>query len=339
MYEPYLLIGRIKVSDDTLILPVITEHIDYNGYEIGSHAKKYWRETHNMISVDLRDRTTGELFGSYPPVYRQKNIPVFSEFDFDVVDGKLYTTFAADSLIYVRDVRDGRLLYGFGCAAQGVSHSYPATGTFEEYEEVYDKQREAYGYYTQLAYAGGYLFRGYKKEGVEGFGLQMYRGEELIGDINTDEEIRIIGEEGGVFYATLPTDLDGERFRIVRFTLPDVSAPEPLSLSADVCEEAKLVFMDKRIVKADNVKTGTVFKKEIRIRNEGDANLLILNYKLSCKCTKATLPKVLKPGEEGEIIIEIDTTDKSGKSTNTLLFETNTIQRDYVIRVDLNVVT
>jgi hypothetical protein len=219
MYEPYLLIGRIKIADGTLFLPVITEHIDYNGYEKGSRAKRYWAETHNMISIDLGDRTTRELFGSYPPVYQERVIPVFSEFDFDVADDKLYTTFAADSLVYVRDVVGGGLLYSFGCAAQGVSHSYPSTGTFEEYEEVSDAQLKKYGYYTRLVYAGGYLFRGYKKEGAEGFGLQVYRGEELIGDIQTGEEIRIIGEDSGYFYGALPVDLDGERFRIVRFTL------------------------------------------------------------------------------------------------------------------------
>jgi hypothetical protein len=291
-----------------------------------------------MISIDLEDRTTGELFGSYPPVYQERVIPVFSEFDFDVEDGKLYTTFAADSLVYVRNVADGRLLYSFGCAARGVSLSYPSTGTFEEYEEVYDAQLKKYGYYTWLVYAGGYLFRGSKKEGTDGYGLQVYRGEELIGDIPTSEEIRIIGEDGGVFYAELPVDLDSELFRIMKFTLSDSTINEHLSQSTDIGGEAKLVFVDKRIARIDNIKTGTVFKREIRIRNDGDANLVILNYKLSCRCSKATLPKVLKPGEEGKIVIEIDTSDKLGESTNTLLLETNTPQRDYVIRIDLNII-
>jgi hypothetical protein len=222
MYEPYLLIGRIKIADSILLLPVITEHVSYNGYEVGNGAKKYWRETHNMITVDLRDLSTGELFGSYPPVYQERVIPVFSEFDFDVEGDKLYTSFAADSLIYVRDVTDGRLLYSFGCAAQGVSTLFPATSSFEEYEEVYDAQREEYGYYTRLVCAGDYLFRGYKKEGEAGYGFQLYRDGVLVGDIPVEEEIRIIGAECGVFYAALPPDLDGERFRILRFTLTNM---------------------------------------------------------------------------------------------------------------------
>lgn len=58
-------------------MPVVTEHVLYNGYETGGQARKFWNEAYNFIFVDLKNRTTGRLFGSYPPVYRQRNIPVF----------------------------------------------------------------------------------------------------------------------------------------------------------------------------------------------------------------------------------------------------------------------
>jgi hypothetical protein len=124
----------------------------------------------------------------------------------------------------VRDVTDGRLLYSFGCAAQGVSTLFPATSSFERYEEVYDAQREEYGYYTRLVCAGDYLFRGYKKEGEKGYGFQLYRDGVLVGDIPVNEEIEIIGTHNGIFYAALPPDLDGERFRILKFTLTNMQA-------------------------------------------------------------------------------------------------------------------
>lgn len=102
--------------------------------------------------------------------------------------------------------------------------------------------------------------------------------------------------------------------------------------------EAKLVFVDKRIVQTSNVKAGSIFKKSIRIKNDGNADLLILNYKPSCNCTSTKIPEVLDPGEVGEIIVEIDTTGKKGKNTITVLFETNTAQKDYVIRIDMNII-
>ena len=103
-------------------------------------------------------------------------------------------------------------------------------------------------------------------------------------------------------------------------------------------QEPTLVFVDKRIEKIENVKAGEVVKKSIRIKNTGDADLLIPNYKGSCNCTKVELPKVLKPGEEGKINVEIDTEGKQGMNTITVLIETNTTQRDYVVRIDMNVI-
>lgn len=104
-------------------------------------------------------------------------------------------------------------------------------------------------------------------------------------------------------------------------------------------QEPKLVFVDKRIQKIDNVKVGEVVKKIIRIKNTGDADLLIPNYKGSCNCTEVELPRVLKPGEEGEINVKIDTEGKQGMNTITVLIETNTPQRDYVVRLDMNIVS
>ena len=221
MYEFFPLVQRIKVTDSIMVMPIITEHIRYNGYETGDNAGRYWKEVYNMIFIDLKNRVTGDLFGSYPPVYRQNNIPVFSQFDFDVdkEKGNLYVGFAADSLIYVRDLKSGRLLYDFGCSANGVSDNYPSTGSFEQYESRYKEDRKKYGYYTQLIKVGNYLFREYKKEGDAGFGLQIYDDNVLIGNVDTYEPIRIIGEYDGWLYCSLPADLDNECFRILKFTL------------------------------------------------------------------------------------------------------------------------
>ena len=104
-------------------------------------------------------------------------------------------------------------------------------------------------------------------------------------------------------------------------------------------QEPKLVFIDKRITKSEDVKAGEIVKKNIRIKNTGDADLLITNYKGSCNCTKVELPKVIKPGKEGKINIEIDTTGKQGMNTITILIETNTTQKDYIVRIDMNIVS
>lgn len=219
MYELFWGSGRVKIADDTMILPIITEHVHFNGYNTGSQAKGYWAQTHNMIFVDAVNNATGELFGTYPPVYQQNNIPAFAGFDFDTDDERIYIGFAADSLIYVRDVHTGKLLNCFGCAAPEVSGRYPSTSTFEEYEKVCDDHLSKFGHYTRLVRVGDRLLREYKKDGNAGYGLQIYENGVLIGNIDTAETMQIIGLHDGIIYAALPADLDREQLRILKFTL------------------------------------------------------------------------------------------------------------------------
>ena len=222
MYEFNSGVNRVKVADSIMIMPIITEHVTFNAYEMSSgNAKKYWRSTYTFISIDIKNMVTGNLFGAYPPIYRRHNIPVFSSYDFDTdTENRLmYVTFMADSLIFVRDLASGNLLYSFGCAANGISKSYPSTTTFDDYESEYRKYREQYGYYTKLVQINDYVFRGYKKERGTGYGLQIYHNAQLIGDIDTVEPLIIIGEYDGVFYGVLPVDIDNESFRILKFVL------------------------------------------------------------------------------------------------------------------------
>ena len=222
MYEYHYSVNRVKVVDSILFMPIITEHVTYNGYEISrGNAKKFWRNTYTFMSIDIKNKITGNLFGAYPPIYRRHNIPVFASYDFDTdtENRAMYISFMADSLIYVRDLASGNLLYSFGCAANGISKSYPSTSTFDEYESEYKNYRKRYGYYTQLVKINDYLFRVYKRERDAGYGLQVYHNALLIGDIDLIDSIDIIGEHDGFFYGVLPVDIDNESFKILKFVL------------------------------------------------------------------------------------------------------------------------
>ncbi|WP_337773323.1 DUF1573 domain-containing protein [Alistipes sp.] len=71
---------------------------------------------------------------------------------------------------------------------------------------------------------------------------------------------------------------------------------------------------------------------------EGAVDLNIMNYKPSCNCTKVELPQTLGPGQTGQIRIITNTVGKQGENTITVLFDANTSQRDYVIRIVLDIV-
>mgnify|MGYP006943502398 FL=1 len=218
IYEYNFNVRKLHRQGYLLFVPVVVEHVRFNGYETNGKAKEFWRTSHIFASVDISEQRTQNLFGSYPPVYREKNIPNFSSYDFAVGDGCLYSAFAADSLIYIRDM-DGALKGTMGFSAPNISHSYPETKTIDETESQREKHLKKYGYYTTLTIAGDCLFRGYKQEGELGYGLQIYQGRHLAGDIHTEEALNILGYRDGFYYGELPVDVDNERFRIVKFKL------------------------------------------------------------------------------------------------------------------------
>lgn len=218
IYEYNFNVRRLCRNGYLLFVPVVVEHVHFNGYEINGKAKEFWRTSHIFACVDLSEQRTQKIFGTYPPLYLERNIPNFSDYDFAVVDGCLYSAFAADSLIYIRNM-EGVLKSTMGFSAPGISRNYPETATVDEAESLREKQLEEYGYYTTLTIAGDYLFRGYKQEGDKGYGLQIYKGSDLVGDIHTREAVNVLGYQDGFYYGELPVDVDNERFRIIKFRL------------------------------------------------------------------------------------------------------------------------
>ncbi len=336
MYEYNFYSKRIKSSKNKLIIPVITEHIRYNGYETGSNARDFWAESYIYMTVDMNKWTTGKVFGHYPPVYQTKNIPVFSDHSFDIYQDKIYASFAADSLIYVRDMT-GKLLYSIGYASDSIKGDYPQTKTFDEHELLKTKHLATYGHYGKLSIIGEYIFREYKNDGKSGqYGIQIYRNDEMIGDVALDAPVEIIGKYGDYFYGVLPVNIDNEQFNLVKFQLKEAGSqagPGPETL-------ANLKFIDKRAVNIGQVKAGTIVERTFAIENAGDVPLVILDARKSCNCTEAEVPsQPLAPGDTGKIAITIDTKNRIGPSTITVSIMANTPEQEHIIRLDMDIVS
>ena len=209
---------QIKCAGDNLLIPIVTEHIDYNGYNISSNAKNFWKNSYIFAFLQLDTMSFQRKFGHYPPIYQKQNMPAFSKYSFDSFDGKIYTSFAADSLIYIRDF-EGVLLYAIGYQASGISNTFPSTKNFDDYSLFYKTKQKIYGYYTEINLINGHLFRNYQRNNESGFGMQIYREYDLIGEIVMEEPIKMLGEFYGWYYAVLPVDLENEMYRIVKFKL------------------------------------------------------------------------------------------------------------------------
>lgn len=72
------------------------------------------------------------------------------------------------------------------------------------------------------------------------------------------------------------------------------------------------------------VKPGTPLTYAFKIKNQGDSNLEITNVAPSCGCTTSEFDKVIAPGKEGKVILEVKKTDGyKGEVTKNATVTTN----------------
>jgi hypothetical protein len=60
------------------------------------------------------------------------------------------------------------------------------------------------------------------------------------------------------------------------------------------------------------------------ITNTGDAPLIISEYKVSCPCTKVTLPDPIPPGKSAVLHVTFETKGKYYEQDRAIILSTNT---------------
>ena len=218
MYEYLLRSDRVVSCAGRVTLPVETTHRHYNGYERGSRAKEVWRKVFAFMSFDCRNISgTAKLWGKYPAVYQKRNLPVFSAPDICATESGFLVSFPADPKIYVYDI-DGNLTDSFGVARPDIGLDFPETRTIQEYDREYNRMRQQKGFYGRLYLSDKRLFRQYYSDAGT-YGVQIYEGQCLVGEIPLAEPLEILGEKDGVYYAYIRAEVENERFKFVRFSL------------------------------------------------------------------------------------------------------------------------
>ena len=72
------------------------------------------------------------------------------------------------------------------------------------------------------------------------------------------------------------------------------------------------------------VAEGKVVEYTFTFENNGKSTLKIKDIKTSCGCTAALVSsEVLKPGEQGTLKVELDTSNREGKMSRTITIESN----------------
>jgi len=97
--------------------------------------------------------------------------------------------------------------------------------------------------------------------------------------------------------------------------------------------------IDRAVHKFPHTEQGVELSHEYMITNTGDAPLIISDYKVSCSCTKAILPKnPIQPGETFPLKVTFDTKDKYYFQDRTIMLVTNTKKQLHKIRFKVKVV-
>ena len=125
----------------------------------------------------------------------------------------------------------------------------------------------------------------------------------------------------------------GQQQKYVYVSSNDKNTPElRLSFTANITESKNL--SNKSVgprLKFDNmshdfgkITEGKVVDWTVNFKNEGDKVLEIKNVQTSCGCTAAVLSgESLKPGENGSLKIEFDSTNKLGQTSKTISINSN----------------
>lgn len=111
-----------------------------------------------------------------------------------------------------------------------------------------------------------------------------------------------------------------------------------LNSALGFCQEAEF-SIDKSVHKFPTTKQGTILTHDYMITNTGDVPLIISDYKVSCTCTKATLPEEpIEPGQTFALQVSFDTKEKYYFQDRTIVLVANTKKNTHNIRFKVKVV-
>ncbi len=192
-------------SNDNIYIPIYGENERFNGF-INS---RYYDEGRILAKLSLKSGKVEKIFGRRSKEYlKYKYVGQHAYFSYDIdKNDKFYISHEIDSLIYVYD-KDFKPLFSFGNNGLKMDTDYYKVPNFDlnEVRKALFESKPNKGWFSYLEYIDEYdlLFRSYKKSGSEKFeGLQIYKGVELIADIEVPKGFKVIGNIGNTFYSDI----------------------------------------------------------------------------------------------------------------------------------------
>ncbi|ALO15361.1 hypothetical protein L21SP5_01719 [Salinivirga cyanobacteriivorans] len=220
LYNPVYYKFILRKHNDNVFFPIQSQHPEFNFVE----SRDYYKSARVLAKLNLKTGKVIDLLGRFSPVYGKfNNIGQFSLVNFDIgPNGDFYLSYEADSVIYQYDA-DFNIKKAFGFKGKEIEQGYKEILNRQDFQHNYKKQRETKGYYTWIEYIAqrDLLFRSYQKSGTKANdGLQIYKKNTLIGDVEIPKGMRVLGYIEPYFYSSADIDEMGEKIKVYRFKLP-----------------------------------------------------------------------------------------------------------------------
>ena len=218
LYSVIAMHGEIRSAGQEIFLPIASQHPTFNPTN-----PAYFKEGRNMALMDLENGYIEKIYGGFPPVYSNNSGARTFPYHYLALsaDNTFEMAYPPDSLIYKSD-RDLNMLKRFGFAGRDMDTNYHSVADIEKFRENYIQTAATKGYYTGLEYIpeGDLTFRTYQKGGhEESDGLQIYKADTLIADLDVPKGLRVDGYSAPWFYSNAFVDEDKGEIKLYKFRI------------------------------------------------------------------------------------------------------------------------
>ena len=132
----------------------------------------------------------------------------------------------------------------------------------------------------------------------------------------------------GYVYDRLNVLVNNERPMRNTLTVSATIVEDFSKLSPEDLANAPTMDFDSKEYSFGGIKQGEKVTHSFKFKNNGKRDLIIHKTRSSCGCTTAEVPKVVKPGESGEIKVIFNSAHKSGVQNKTVTLITNIPGKD-----------
>lgn len=218
--------GHIRVIPGYLLLPLSSPEPVFSDFNLTTDL--YAREGRIMAKMSIETGEVEEIFGRLSPLFiRNKDARIFSFFNYDIIEqDKIVITYRPDPNIYLFDL-EFNILRIYGSPGRDMDENYrgfPSTSDVNILIQHWDNEIENRGYYTSIKFIDerGLLFRSYQKSGENDLhGLQIYRDNKLIADVDVPKNFKVTGYNKPYFYSNAHINEWDETITVYKFLLDE----------------------------------------------------------------------------------------------------------------------